>query len=250
MNEFLAEIFPYLAAGFAAQLIDGALGMAYGVTATSLLLSVGMTPAAASAAVHVAECFTTGVSGVAHHAFGNVNRTLFRLLVLPGMIGAAIGAALLSAFPAEVFLPIVSVYLLAMGVVIVIKAFREFPPRTVTRHVSSLGFVGGFFDASGGGGWGPIVASTLIARGNDIRQAIGSTNAVEFFVALSASATFVVSLEFLDWKAIAGLAAGGVVGAPIGAWACRYVPVRPFMVFVGLLIVALSARTLFFHPAG
>lgn len=245
VSELFLELLPYLAIGFAAQLIDGALGMAYGITATSLLMTVGTSPAAASAAVHLAETFTTGASGIAHHAFGNVNRTLFRLLVLPGMIGAALGAFLLAAFPADIFRPIVATYLLVMGAIIVIKAYREFPPRTVSRHVAPLGLIGGFFDAVGGGGWGPIVASTLIARGNDVRQAIGSTNAVEFFVALSASAAFVLSLDQFDWKVVAGLAAGGVVGAPIGAWSCRYLPIRPFMILVGLLIIALSARTLF-----
>jgi uncharacterized membrane protein YfcA len=244
VSGLVSEVLPYVAVGFAAQLVDGALGMAYGITATSLLLTVGMSPASASASVHVAECFTSGASGLAHHAFGNVNRKLFRILVLPGMIGAAVGAALLSAFPAEVFRPVVAVYLLGMGAVVIVKAFRDFPPRTVTRHVAPLGAIGGFLDAVGGGGWGPIVASTLIARGNDVRQAIGSTNAVEFFVALSASTAFVLSLDYFDWKVIAGLAAGGIVGAPLGAWACRYLPVRPFMIFVGLLIIVLSLRTL------
>ncbi len=240
MTEFLI----YAAVGFVAQLIDGALGMAFGVTATSLLLSVGVAPAAASATVHIAECVMSGVSGVSHHAFGNINSALFRALVLPGMLGAAIGAFLLSSFPSEVFLPIIACYLIVMGIVIILKAFTTFPPKTVTRHLAPLGFFGGFFDAVGGGGWGPIVASNLIARGNAIRTAIGSTNAVEFFVALSASVTFVLSLGTFDWRIILGLAAGGAIGAPFGAWACKHIPVRPFMIFVGCLIIALSLRTL------
>lgn len=238
---------PYIGIGLVAQLIDGALGMAYGIVSTSLLLSAGVPPAVASATVHTAECFTTGVSAVSHHAFGNVNRSLFRTLILPGMAGAAAGAWLLSSFPAEFFTPIIAVYLLVMGAIIIVKSFREFPPRIVTEHVAPLGLFGGFFDAVGGGGWGPIVASTLVARGNDVRQAIGSTNAVEFFVTFSAAATFALSLGSLDWRIIAGLAIGGAVGAPIGAWACRHVPVKPFMIFVGLIVVALSVRTLAAH---
>ena len=234
----------YVMVGFAAQLVDGALGMAYGIVATSLLLSLGISPAAASSTVHAAECFTTGASALAHHAFGNISRILFRALVLPGMLGAALGAYLLSSFPTEIFRPIVACYLLLMGVVIIVKAFREFPPRTVRRHLAPLGLIGGFFDAVGGGGWGPIVASNLIARGNAVRTAIGSTNAVEFFVAFSATATFVLSLGISGWKIVLGLAVGGVLGAPLGAWACKHVPVRPFMIVVGGLIMALSVRTL------
>jgi hypothetical protein len=240
----MTEILLYAVVGFIAQLIDGALGMAFGITATSLLLSVGIPPATASATVHIAECVTTGVSGVSHHAFGNINPHLFRALVLPGMLGAAVGAYLLSSFPAEAFRPIIASYLIVMGIVIIVKAFREFPPKTVTRHLTPLGLLGGFFDAVGGGGWGPIVASNLIARGNAIRMAIGSTNAVEFFVALSASVTFILSLGVFDWRIILGLAVGGAIGAPIGAWACKHIPVKPFMIFVGCLIVTLSLRTL------
>ena len=240
----MTEYLIYIAVGFVAQLIDGALGMAFGVTATSLLLSVGIAPATASATVHIAECVTSGVSGLSHHAFGNINPALFRGLVLPGMLGAALGAFLLSSFPSDVFRPIIACYLVVMGFVIVLKAFTTFPPRNVTRHLAPLGLLGGFFDAVGGGGWGPIVASNLIARGNAIRTAIGSTNAVEFFVALSASVTFVLSLGTFDWRIIVGLAVGGALGAPFGAWACRHIPVKPFMILVGCLIIALSVRTL------
>ncbi|MCJ7557540.1 MAG: sulfite exporter TauE/SafE family protein [Gammaproteobacteria bacterium] len=240
----MTEILPYIAFGFVAQLIDGALGMAYGVTATSLLMASGVPAVSASAVVHMSECFTTGASAISHQAFGNVNRILFRTLVIPGMVGAALGAYVLSSFPSEVFTPIVACYLVLMGVIIIIKAFRQFPPRTVTRHIVPLGLAGGFLDAAGGGGWGPIVASTLISRGNDVRQAIGSTNAVEFFVTLSASAVFVLNLGAPNWQMIGGIAIGGVIAAPLGAWACKHIPIRPFMILVGLLIVGLSLRTL------
>ncbi|MBI2222543.1 MAG: sulfite exporter TauE/SafE family protein [Acidobacteria bacterium] len=234
----------YVAAGFAAQVIDGTLGMAYGVTASSLLLSFGVPPAVASATVHAAECFTTGASAAAHHAFGNVNRSLFRRLLLPGVLGAAAGAYILSSFPGDALRPYVSAYLLVMGGVIVLKAFREFPPRVVTTHLAPLGFGGALLDAMGGGGWGPIVASTLIARGNDVRLTIGSVNAVEFFVTLAASAVFIVMLGLGNWPIIVGLALGGLVAAPIGAWACTRIPHKPFGVLVGLIVIALSLRAL------
>ena len=239
-----SEFLLYVLAGFAAQLIDGALGMAYGITATSLLLTTGVPPAIASATVHTAECATTAVSALSHHAFGNVSRDLFRRLLLPGVLGAITGALLLSVLPGDAIAPWVAVYLAIMGMVIVAKAFREFPPRTVTTHLAPLGFFGALIDAAGGGGWGPIVGSTLIVRGASVRMTIGSVNAVEFFVTLAASATFFATLGVTHWPVILGLALGGALGAPIGAWACRHVPVKPFMVLVGLLVIALSARTL------
>lgn len=159
------DILYYVAAGFAAQLIDGTLGMAYGVSASTLLLSMGIPPPVTSATVHAAECFTTGASAVSHHAFGNVDPQLFRRLVGPGIAGAVLGATVLSSLPAERLTRYVAVYLLAMGIVIIVKSSREFPPRAVTSHVAPLGFAGALLDAMGGGGWGPIVASTLIARG-------------------------------------------------------------------------------------
>src|SRR5712691_9657116 len=194
------ELVLYIATGFIAQLIDGALGMAYGVTASSLLLSLGVPPAATSATVHAAECFTTGASAISHHAFGNVNRLLFRRLLLPGIIGAVLGAYILVSFLGDVIKPYIAGYLLVMGCVIVLKAFREIPPRTVTTHLAPLGFFGAFVDAIGGGGWGPIVASTLIARGNRLRETVGSVNAVEFFVTLAASITFVLTLGLTNWE--------------------------------------------------
>ena len=234
----------YVLAGFIAQMIDGALGMAYGVTASSLLSAFGVPPAATSATVHAAECFTTGASAISHHAFGNVDKFLFRRLLLPAVIGAILGAYILSAFPGDALKPWVAGYLVIMGLIIIAKAFRQFPPRNVTSHLTPLGFVGAFLDAIGGGGWGPIVASNLIARGNDVRITVGSVNAVEFFVTLAASATFLLTLGLTNWQIIAGLAIGGVVAAPFGAWLSKHIPVRPFMVLVGLLIVGLSTRNL------
>jgi len=234
----------YVLAGFVAQIIDGALGMAYGVTASSLLISFGVPPAATSATVHAAECFTTGASAISHHAFGNVDKFLFRRLLIPAVIGAIIGAYVLSSFPGDALKPYIAGYLLIMGFVIIAKAFMQFPSRNVTSHLVPLGFFGAMIDAVGGGGWGPIVASNLIARGNNVRITVGSVNAVEFFVTLAASATFFLTLGLTHWPIIIGLALGGVAAAPLGAWLSKHIPVRPFMVLVGVLIVTLSSRNL------
>ena len=240
----LSEFLIYVAAGFAAQLVDGALGMAYGVTASSLLLGVGVPPAAASATVHAAECFTTGASALSHRAFGNIDRDQFKRLLLPGILGAGLGAYLLTSLPGDAIKPWIAAYLMLMGVVIIIKAFREFPSKRVTTHLAPLGFGGAMIDAIGGGGWGPIVASNLMARGNAFRMTVGTVNAVEFFVTLTASAVFLATLGLTNWKMIAGLALGGVIAAPLGAWMVRRVRPKPFQVAVGVLIIALSVRTI------
>ena len=240
----------YVVIGFAAQLIDGALGMAYGVTASSLLLGFGVPPAVSSATVHAAECFTTGASAVSHHAFGNIDRKLFRRLLLPGMVGAGIGAYLLTAIDGDMLKPWIAGYLLLMGVVILFKAFRELVPREVTSHVSTIGFIGALLDAMGGGGWGPIVASNLIARGHELRLTVGSVNAVEFFVTLTASIVFLMTIGTGHLDIVLGLALGGVVAAPFGAWLVRFVRPKLLMPVVGLLVIVLSARTLYQSFAG
>lgn len=239
-----SEFLFYVAAGFAAQVVDGALGMAYGVTASSLLLGSGVPPAVASATVHAAECFTTGASGLSHRAFGNIDRALFKRLLLPGIVGAAAGAYLLSNLPGDAIKPWIAGYLMLMGAVIVFKAFRDFPPRRVTTHLAPLGFGGALIDAIGGGGWGPMVASNLMARGNAFRLTVGTVNAVEFFVTLTASAVFLLTLGLSNWKMIAALALGGVIAAPFGAWLVGKVRPKPFQVAVGLLVIGLSLRTI------
>lgn len=230
--------------GFVAQVVDGALGMAYGVTASSLLLGLGIPPALTSATVHAAECFTTGTSALSHHAFGNVDRTLFRRLLLPGMIGAAVGAYLLVSIDGDVLKPWIAGYLLLMGVVILLKAFRDVPSRQVTSHLVPLGFFGALVDALGGGGWGPIVTSNLLARGNAFHLTVGSVNAVEFFVTLTASLVFLATLGVSHWQIVAGLAVGGVLAAPLGAWLVKRVRPRPMLGVVGLLVIGLATRTL------
>lgn len=239
------ELLAFILVGFLAQLVDGALGMAYGVTSTTFLLSAGLPAAPASASVHAAEVFTTGVSGYSHFRMGNVDRKLMLCLVLPGVTGGVLGAYLLTTLPDDVIRPAVSAYLLIMGGVIIWKALGEVTAAEVRTKLVPLGFAGGFLDAIGGGGWGPVVTSTLVARGNNPRLTIGSVNAAEFFVAASQSATFVAALGLLHWKIILGLVIGGVLAAPFGAHLCQKLPARALMVFVGLLIAGLSLRTIY-----
>ena len=239
------EFWHFVAIGFAAQLVDGALGMAYGVTASTLLLGMGVTPAVTSATVHAAEGFTTGASAASHHAFGNIDKKLFRRLLLPGILGAALGAWVLTRIEGDVIKPWVAGYLLLMGVVILAKAIRRARPRTdEIKHTAPLGFYGAFIDAIGGGGWGPFVASNLLARGNSLHLTVGTVNAVEFFVTLTASLMFLVSLGLGHWDIVLALALGGVLAAPLGAWLVKRVPKRPLLFLVGLLVIVLSLRTL------
>ncbi len=241
----MERIIIYLIVGFFAQMIDGTLGMAYGVSATTFLVATGVTPAAASAGVHLAELATTGVSGLSHLRFGNIDNVLMRRIVLPGVLGAILGAYVLTTLPTEPIRLFVAIYLLGMGGVILYRSLKVPPAQIVRSYLEPLGFVGGFMDALGGGGWGPIVASTLLARGNSYRFTVGSVNAAEFFVAAAASVTFIITTRSVPWMAVLGLAIGGVVAAPIAAYVCQRAPTRPLMFIVGLLIIALNLRTLY-----
>ncbi|MFZ5820886.1 MAG: sulfite exporter TauE/SafE family protein [Chloroflexota bacterium] len=238
----------YLVVGFVAQMIDGALGMAYGVSSNTFLLSVGVPPAIASACVHLAETFTTGVSGVSHWKLGNVDKELFKKLIIPGILGAVMGAYILTQIDGDVIKPWISGYLLVMGIAILVKAIRHNGEHNeVTSHISTLGAIGGFFDAIGGGGWGPIVTTTLVARGKHPRFAIGSVNSSEFFITFSQSVVFIFTLssELLsNWMVIVGLLAGGVIAAPLAAVVTRRLPMKVLMAMVGLLIIGLSIRTI------
>lgn len=244
----ITTILLYALAGFAAQMIDGALGMAYGVSSNTFLLSLGLPPASASASVHMAEVVTTGVSGASHWKLGNVDWNLVKRLVIPGAIAGGIGAYLLTSFDGDAIKPYISGYLLIMGIVILVKAFnlKERKPTGVhTARVSALALLGGFFDAIGGGGWGPIVTTTLVARGKDPRLTIGSVNFSEFFVTLIESIVFIVTLSFGEyWRIILGLLIGGALAAPLAARITRKMPVKALMILVGAIIIALSARTI------
>lgn len=236
--------FYYFFIGFLAQLVDGALGMAYGIISTTLLLGFGFSPLTASTTTHAAEFFTTGFSAISHHQFGNINKKLFFQLLLPGMIGGILGAFLLVMMEGNLVKLFMAGYLMLMGIVIIIKFFREFPPITITHHLRPLGFFGGFMDAVGGGGWGPIVTSTLLARGSDARTAIGSVNACEFFIVMATVLTFFLSGSYVGWDVVAGLALGGAIAAPLGAYLCKHVSHKILLLIVGILIISLSLRTL------
>lgn len=244
----LATIFTileFMLVGFIAQLIDGALGMAYGVSSTTFLLSLGIPPAAASASVHMSEIFTTGVSGLAHWRLRNIDTKLVKKLVIPGVVGGILGAYILVNIDGNLIKPFVSAYLLIMGIIILVKAFSPKQKLQEPRHIRLLGLVGGFFDAIGGGGWGPIVTTTLVARGNHPRATIGSVNFTEFFVTLAQSVTFILTLSFVAyWKIILGLLLGGVIAAPIAALATKHIPLKYLMLMVGIVIILLSLRTI------
>jgi hypothetical protein len=239
----------FIVVGFVAQMIDGSLGMAYGVSSNTLLLSLGLMPAMASSSVHAAEVVTTAVSGASHWRLGNVDKRLFLRLLIPGVIGGAAGAYLLTSLPGEILKPYISAYLLVMGAVILAKAIRGVVAAVDSSHwtrgrLVPLGLVGGVFDAIGGGGWGPVVTSTLLASGNNPRFTIDSVNLVEFFVTLAESITFILTIGLSHWKVILGLMIGGVVAAPLAAVVCRKIPARTLMIIVGVLIIGLSIRTI------
>ncbi len=242
------SIFLYILVGFIAQMIDGALGMAYGVSSNTFLLSIGVPPAAASASVHMAEVVTTGVSGLSHWKLGNIDWKLVKRLLVPGVLGGIAGAYLLTSIDGDIIKPYISGYLLVMGAIILVKAVRYEAKKhngVHTARVSVLGVIGGFFDAIGGGGWGPIVTTTLVARGKDARMTIGSVNFSEFFVTLAESVTFVLTISFLGyWQVILGLLIGGVIAAPLAAVLAKKLPTKALMFIVGSLIVGLSIRTL------
>ncbi len=238
----------FILAGFIAQLIDGALGMAYGVTATSFLLSFGLSPAVSSASVHASEVFTSGASGLMHLKFGNVNSKLFKNLLIPGVIGAILGAYILTSLEDynHYITPIVSIYTLILGVIIIRKALQKNRGRKKVKRLFPLAAAGGFLDSIGGGGWGPIVSSTLIANGKNPRYTIGSVNLAEFFVALASSFTFIATIGFTHWSVIFGLIIGGVIAAPIGAFLANKIPTKALMIMVGILIIITSLKRILF----
>jgi uncharacterized membrane protein YfcA len=237
----------FVLAGFVAQMIDGALGMAYGVSASTFLLSFGVPPAAASASIHTSEIFTSGASGLMHLKFQNVNKKLVKTLLLPGVIGAALGALTLSYLDQynSILKPLIAVYTLYLGVRIILKAFGKKKKKIKTRDIPKLASFGGFMDSIGGGGWGPIVSSTLIAGGRHPRYTIGSVNLTEFFVALASAITFFSIIGISHWNVIAGLILGGVVAAPIAAFASKKLPMKPMMIAVGILVILISIRIIY-----
>ncbi|MFN3852289.1 MAG: sulfite exporter TauE/SafE family protein [Spirosomataceae bacterium] len=236
----------YIGVGFFAQLIDGALGMAYGATCTSLLMSVGVPPAFATASVHTAEVFTTGASGLSHLYLGNIDKKLFFRIVIMGVVGAMLGAYLISdVFDGGVIKPYISAYLLILGAIIISKAFRKKKGEVVNKNLGLLGLFGGFMDAVGGGGWGPLVTSNLIRKGNSPKETIGTVNTAEFFVAFFSTGVFMLFIEITAWQPILGLIIGGIVAAPLGAFLVRFAKPKTIMVTVGVLVILLSCINLY-----
>ena len=232
--------------GLLAQTVDGALGMAYGITSTSFLLATGSTPAVASASVHIAEVFTTGVSGIAHVKLGNVNRSLFLRLLIPGMLGASTGAWTVSTVDADIIKPFISVYLFLMGLYIVSKIFRTIQVRKeAPKHVAKLGLLGGYVDAVGGGGWGPVVTTTLVGTGQDPRTTIGSVNLAEFFLTFISASVFAVLIDETPWPTVAGLVAGGLFAAPFAAYLTKRLHTKALLLIVGSVIALISTYNLY-----
>ena len=245
INGIDRQFFIYLGIGIAAQMVDGTLGMGYGATSTSLLLTMGLPPAISSSSVHMSEMFTTGASAISHHRFGNINKRLFKFLLLPGVIGSVLGAYLLSdVINGDTIKPYIAIYMIILGTVIISKAIKKNVVKKKTKRLGILAIFGGFMDAVGGGGWGPIVTSTLLGRGRDPRYTIGSVNAAEFAVAFSSGITFLLFQGFNSWQVASGLILGGVIAAPFGAFLLGKVPRKPMMVLVGCLVIFLSCRTL------
>ncbi|ODT67881.1 MAG: hypothetical protein ABS75_22490 [Pelagibacterium sp. SCN 63-23] len=247
-----SEFFVFAAVGFLAQIVDGALGMAYGVVSATMLLGFGVSPAAASASVHAAEMFTTAASATSHVSHRNVNWRLFWRLAPAGILGGVLGTYALTAIDGAVLRPFVTIYLGLLGVYILFRAFRARRPyhEPRTAIVLPLGVAGGFVDAAGGGGWGPIVTSSLIGSGGAPRYVVGTVNAVEFFVTTAVSAAFIMALLTGHWDeadgigrhlwSVAGLVVGGVLAAPLAGFVVRIIPARRLMVLVGCLVIALA----------
>ncbi len=238
----LAALLPFIAIGFAAQLVDGALGMAFGVIANTLLVGVlGVPPALASQRVHVVECFTTATSGISHLLHGNIDKSLFFRLLIPGVIGGVAGAYLLTSVDGAVMKPFVLLYLAGIGVYLLIRGILYPPKIREAKFVTPLGLVGGFLDAAGGGGWGPVVTSNLLIQGAEPRKVVGTVNSVEFFLTLAVSATFILHLGVADLAgATLGFLIGGIAAAPFGAVVAKHISPKVMLILVGLLLTLTS----------
>lgn len=236
-----------LLAGFLAQMVDGALGMGYGVTSATILLSAGVNPAAISGSIHTAEMFASGASGYSHYKFGNVNKKLFKALLIPGVVGAVLGAILLTQLGekhVEYIRPIMAAYTLFLGARILTNAFRKPKPQKKFKRYGILAGTGGFLDSFGGGGWGPIVTTTLITKGRTPRFVIGSVSLTEFFVTLASAFTFFTLLGISHWQTILGLVVGGLIAAPLAARLAGKLPRKTAFILLGLLVIIWSMRIL------
>jgi siroheme synthase-like protein len=234
-------------AGFLAQMVDGALGMGYGVTSATILLSIGVNPAAISGSIHTAEMFASGASGYSHYKFGNVNKKMFKALLVPGVLGAIAGAVFLvklGTTHADYLRPIMAVYTMFLGIRIFINAFRKARPQKKFRHYGWLAGAGGFLDSFGGGGWGPIVTTTLITKGRTPKYVIGSVSLTEFFVTLASAFTFFTLLGVSHWQTIVALILGGFIAAPFAAKLAGRLPKKTSFILLGVLVMIWSLRIL------
>jgi uncharacterized membrane protein YfcA len=231
----------FILVGFAAQMVDGALGMAFGVISNTLLLSLGVPPAAASAGVHTVETVTTAVSGISHTLHRNVDWKIFFRLMIPGVIGGVLGAYVLSNIDASTVKPFILGYLALIGLNLLYRGWRYPPQERKPKVIEPLGLIGGFLDAAGGGGWGPIVTSNLLVQGASPRKTIGTVNTAEFFLTITISATFITQL---GWAALTlatvGLLIGGIIAAPFGALLAKRVNPKTLLLFVGMVLTATS----------
>ncbi|SDZ40378.1 hypothetical protein SAMN05444397_106155 [Flavobacterium aquidurense] len=242
---FNQEFLVFFAIGVFAQLVDGTLGMGYGATSTSFLLAYGVPPVISSTAVHVSEMFTTGASALSHHKFGNINKKLVKHLLIPGVLGSITGAYLLSdVINGDIIKPFIAVYMIVLAIIIIRKALAKTIVKKKTKKLGYLATFGGFMDSVGGGGWGPIVTSTLLGRGRNPRYTIGSVNAAEFAVSFASGITFMLFGGIHGWQVIFGLILGGVIAAPLGAYLINKIKRKPMMIAVGILIILLSLKTL------
>jgi uncharacterized membrane protein YfcA len=248
-KEFYADLddkfFYMLLVGFFAQLVDGALGMGYGVISTTLLLSGGLNPAVISGSIHTAEMFSSGASGFSHYRFGNVNKKMFKTLLIPGVLGAIAGALLLG-YAGEEFSkyirPVISFYTLLLGIRILSNAFKKQQKPQKVKRAGWLAGAGGFLDSFGGGGWGPLVTSTLISKGRTPKYVIGSVSLTEFFVTMASAVTFFFILGVSHWQSILGLIIGGVIAAPIAARLVGKLPIKKMFIGVAVIVIISSLR--------
>jgi siroheme synthase-like protein len=244
----LDRAFPImLLAGFLAQMVDGALGMGYGVTSATILLSAGVNPAAISGSIHTAEMFASGASGYSHYKFGNVNKKLFKALLIPGVLGAIGGAIMLVMLGnkyGNYIRPVIAGYTLILGVKFILNAFREKKPQKKFKRYRLLAGIGGFFDSFGGGGWGPIVTSTLINNGRSHKYAVGSVSLTEFFVTLASAFTFFTMIGVSHWQTILALVIGGLAAAPLAAKLAGKLPKKTAYLLLGVLVIIWSIRIL------
>jgi uncharacterized membrane protein YfcA len=241
------SFYGFILAGFVAQMIDGALGMAYGVSCTTLLLSLGIPPKISTSAVHTAEVFTTGVSGLSHLTLNNIDKKLFFKIAFTGVLGAMIGAyAISELFDGKIIKPYISAYVGVLGAIILYKGLKNKTKEfTRVKWPRLLAFVGGFLDAVGGGGWGPIVSSNIINQGKDPKQTIGTVNTAEFFVAFFSTGVFLFFVGVENWQVVLGLIIGGTIAAPIGAYASTRINKKALMISVGTVLVIISSYTVY-----